>query len=376
MGLVSVLNTLASDEDLSIATSAGQALLELCRCHNQPVLDKLLRKEFMDPIEKGLHSSEDMEVKVRVFQLFVSLGAVSERAFEYFEERIFKLLLSAYFSDDLLVKLNVVELINQLGQTPKGVEMLSREDMPRKLVRDLSPDALLDDAGRVCVLNVISNILRMNPTLVEDLVKQNGTIMNTLEEFLICPRTHTNFIALRRSGLYSWGNICSTPQGLKAIESRPDLTALAAESLADSSCETSVPVASMCAWTSVLSSHRVVEDEVVLKVLSVILRQPFNDIRVHGYELLTALMMFPFAARRLCLSKDHVRLLTDFLSENDIHSKYAKHTLVKTIVSRHREWLTTEIDTDVLRDLDAFAAGGPFFVPLGASATVDKQAAS
>eukprot|EP00922_Rhytidocystis_sp_ex-Travisia-forbesii_P010859 GHVS01015901.1.p1 GENE.GHVS01015901.1~~GHVS01015901.1.p1 ORF type:complete len:411 (-),score=24.37 GHVS01015901.1:30-1262(-) len=379
------LNILAIDVELSVAQNAWNTILKLCRSGQGPVLDKLLSDDFLEPIETHAIETPNQEIKLRLLHSLVALGATSQRAFSRCEKRTFKHLVELYFSDDLLVKLNVIEIIREMGQSSfLGIEYLIKERVPQQFVKDISAESLLDTDARLGIVGLLVSIIQAAPALATELITAcDGALPGCIEEFLLCPKASPDAEAMHLSGINSWGGICCCQEGLHALLKYGNLRSHIYEAV--ESTNNSISCAAMRAWTSVVSGNpkemlpgeivTALESSVVPRVLDILVRRPFVASREACYTLMTAMIEFDFAARALVKSANCLRVLLDCRSEDESPSMYAKHEMVKALLSRHSTWLRDVVDTCAVNSLEQYVKGGPFYTPQVVTADVDKQAA-
>lgn len=206
-GLIQILNRLALSPDLTTAAAAEKAILELCR--HEETVKYILNDEFITSLEEGVKESSDSEVQIRLLHMFVSMGEVSETIFGRLEKSVYRYLLDVYFSDDLLIKLNVIQFIWQLGSTRRGMEYLSKEGIPLLLARDLAEDSMVDDSAKICLLHVLSHIMQNNPSLVKQiLIESEEVVPKTMESFLDASSSIPNSAAMKLAGgIYRAANL-------------------------------------------------------------------------------------------------------------------------------------------------------------------------
>eukprot|EP00922_Rhytidocystis_sp_ex-Travisia-forbesii_P027033 GHVS01039667.1.p1 GENE.GHVS01039667.1~~GHVS01039667.1.p1 ORF type:complete len:357 (+),score=36.91 GHVS01039667.1:138-1208(+) len=316
------LNILATDEDLALAQAAWTTILKLCRSGQEPIVDRVLSDEFLGPIERHAIETPNEEIKLRLLHSFVALAVTSERAFKRCEERIFKHLLELYFSDDLLVKLNVMEILQEIGGSSSfGISYLIKEGLPHQFVKDISEQGLLDADARIGILDLLASVLQAAPALATELtVACDGALPACIEQFLACPTSCPDSAAMHLSGINTWGRICSCQEGIQAFLKYGNLRSHMDEAV--KSTNTSFSCAAMRAWTSIAAAIppdklpkeivSVLEGSVVPRVLEVIARRPFAESRETCYAFMTAMMGFDSAARALV--QNEVRTLNAIIS--------------------------------------------------------------
>eukprot|EP00435_Cladocopium_sp_Y103_P068729 s99_g32.t1 len=97
--------------------------------------------------------------------------------------------------------------------------------------------------------------------------------------------------------------------------------------------------------------------------------------RPHTWQLLSVLCRSQKAAQKALQSSELRELLLNFQSEASTDARYAKHTLVKTLVDCHSHWISGLLDSEVMDMMTQFAQQGPYWVPRSAGAAMKDEAA-
>eukprot|EP00434_Breviolum_minutum_P037134 symbB.v1.2.032914.t1/scaffold4022.1/size46161/3 len=110
-------------------------------------------------------------------------------------------------------------------------------------------------------------------------------------------------------------------------------------------------------------------------VLKNLTNKPFPDVRPHTWQLLSVLCRSQKAAQKALQSSELRELLLNFQSEASTDARYAKHTLVKTLVDCHTHWMGGLLDSEVMDLIIQFSEQGPYWVPRSAGAAMKDEAA-
>lgn len=342
-----------------------------------------------------LHSIPDVD-RMRVLHLFVELGRTSAEAFAALEARgAFKEVLNAFLTDDLLLKLNAVELMDALGSFAAGQELLSREGVPERLASDLT-DAMCDSSVRICVTRLLGFVLRRAPAVIPSLLpNREAPLPQALAELL-----GSRDPADRLCALSTWANIMAQPGGLAFFLRWPELLqeilSLAA------SPQNEICKGAMGAWEAVLEERPppagggapagsapaataaeadaqlwgIAERRLVPLVLKNLTGKPFPDVRAYTWRLMASLARSRVAAQATLPAKEVRDLLLDFTSEGELDARRAKYEFVAALVRHHSAWMSNFLDEHVESILQEYARQGPHWVPREAAALVADRTAN
>mmetsp|Transcript_56924 Transcript_56924/g.144380 ORF Transcript_56924/g.144380 Transcript_56924/m.144380 type:complete len:497 (+) Transcript_56924:121-1611(+) len=327
--------------------------------------------------------------RIRVLHLFVELGRASDDVFASLERRgAYRQVLGAFLTEDILLKLNAVELMEALGSFPAGQDLLSREGLPQQLAQELL-DPMCDDSVRLCVVRLLGLILRRTPATMDTLLPgREAPLAQNIAGML----ESTN-PAERLCALNAWADLSQHPAGLAFfLQWEGRLQAILAHV---ASTQNEVCKGAMASWAAVLQVPpptasgaqgaqqlseapeillwQIAENRLLPLVLENLTAKPFADVRCHVWQLL-ALLVQSRSAAQVAVPSEHLReLLLDFTSETDCSARIAKHAFVQSL-QRHDQWLNAFLDENVVQLLAEFAQQGPHWVPCNAAAMVGDQA--
>ena len=104
-------------------------------------------------------------VKFRIYDLMIRISSISDHAFELCETTgLLHQFLNELKSDDLLVKINAIELLNEVAATPAGLDFLEKANLVDGIA------AILDneDEADVAVVLVKCSIIKFIGNLGEN----------------------------------------------------------------------------------------------------------------------------------------------------------------------------------------------------------------
>lgn len=128
--MLHLITQVLGDSSLECATLAAEIFLQVVR--NPQELDVKRRQAFLVDLE-GLLSMSDI-VRYRVYELAVKMALGSGDAFEFVQSSgLLQRLVKELDLDDVLVKMNCIELLATLMESSEGVQFLESEQVIRRL---------------------------------------------------------------------------------------------------------------------------------------------------------------------------------------------------------------------------------------------------
>jgi len=293
----------------------------------------------------------------------------------------FKRVLDAFLTDDILLKLNAVELMDALGSYQAGQEFLCRNGVPEQLAADLT-DPMCDDSVRLCVARLLGFVLLREPSLIRAVLpSQQAPFAQALAGFL-----DSRNITERLCALQAFGNIAAHQSGLEFFLQWPEFLRTVVSMTASSQNEACK--AAMSAWANVLGNQprkdatgpnaeiwRVGGEQVLTLVLKNLSQKPFPDIRADTWRLLAVFASSQEAARKMLVSDDMREKLLDFSSDTASEAKIAKHEFVQALVQHNGSWLGAFLDENIDAMLCEYAKQGPFWMPQVSTVDLASQGA-
>ena len=128
--MLHLITQVLGDSSLECATLAAEIFLQVVR--NPQELDVKRRQAFLVDLE-GLLSMSDI-VRYRVYELAVKMALGSGDTFEFVQSSgLLQRLVKELDLDDVLVKMNCIELLATLMESSEGVQFLESEQVIRRL---------------------------------------------------------------------------------------------------------------------------------------------------------------------------------------------------------------------------------------------------
>ncbi|EPR60727.1 proteasome non-ATPase 26S subunit [Toxoplasma gondii RUB] len=367
--LYELLPGLLGDPDVGVASDAAKAIVaslesrQGCQAFSSP--------EFFQSLMAAAASPDEM-VKVRTLALFVEAGRKNETVFNELADRgAFTVLVNSFATDDLLLKISLVALIEQLASYRAGAKFLALSSIPRQLVGELAEDSV-DETSRVSLVHAIAELIKQQPEIGNEMFQvQGGSLAKTLVEFQhsvpATPQEKSDLCC----AIAAWGSIASSPLGYEAVQKAAPTVGASISSYFTG--ETEIANLAMDAWSNVLNSlPDPLAPDVESKLKSLAesvchthVSRPFGESRAHSYPLLTALCRSRLAVQTIMGSEEIRRSLVDPFSDDSSDAKYAKNAFIKKLAADHLDWLRTVIEESYLTKLKTFADAGPFYIPPG-----------
>jgi hypothetical protein len=361
-------------EDLGTAEAAARAMCQSSRW--QSSREALIAQGgAVQRLQNRLPSVKETQ-QIRVLSLFVELGRASETdIFPALEAcGAFKNVLNAFLTDDLMLKLNAVELMDALGSYQAGQELLCQHGVPEKLAADLT-DPCCDESVRLCVIRLLGFVILRDPSAMSKLLQsKQAPLAQGIAAFM-----QSRNPVERLCGLQVFASIASHQCGLEFFLRWP-------ETLNDIIAAASAPQNDVCkagigAWTVVLNLRqrpadnqdgaqtididlwKLAEDQLLPLVLKSVITKPFPDVRTCTWRLLAVLVRSQNAARKMLVADEMREKLLDFASDTESDAKIAKHEFVRELVRRQGTWLAAFLDENIDMMLSEYAKQGPFWSP-------------
>jgi len=385
-GLLEASEALLMDEDTGIAEAAAGTF----RAVMQYPAWREAALGAVDRLQNTLAGMPDVQ-RMRVLHLFIDIGRGSEDAFKALEGRgSYRHVLGAFITDDILLKMVSVELMDSLGSFPAGQDFLSREGVPEQLALNLT-DPMCDDSVRLCVVRLLSFIIRRNPTTMAKLLPgRESPLAQTIAGML---ETSGSESTERLTAMNAWANISLHATGLAFFlqwEGRLNTILGHVSSMNNEVCK-----GAMAAWSLVLEDRpppsqivevgteeapammlwEIAERRLLPAVVKNLQFKPFPDVRFHAWNLLALLVQSRAAAQIVVPSQEVRDLMLDFTSELDSQARIAKHDFVKALLRHNDQWLAAFLDEKVMKVVEEYARQSAHWVPRTAAVSVGQEAA-
>ncbi|KAF4741781.1 hypothetical protein FOZ63_017486 [Perkinsus olseni] len=320
-----VLLSLLKDKETGIAEKAARAL-ECMGSRIEELLDAGLR-DLAGPPTDGV-------ILLRAQCVLIEIGKRDQKAFEIINKQgLYKKLLDAFFSDDLLLKLASAEVIQDLASFPGGRQVLvdcgTFKDFERELV-----DAF-DDTVAIAVVAALSGLLqRAGPSDEANYLFRSRTapLPHTIKEFL-CSDNDTEVL----NGLQAVMRTCRLKVAQDTLLTSPDVHAVLIGILRRSDENEIVKCACDC-WSAIAYSKAMayIPDTVYQAAVDQLQRRAaFPDARAHIWGLMGNLAKFDGKqAEKVFLAKGSyvVTTLQNFASELSYDARVGKLNFTRAVL--------------------------------------------
>jgi len=372
-GLWNVLPVLILDASTAVAESATttviksleqEAKITANETADESFVSLFLSEAFLGKLLTAGRNPKDSIRLVRVLSLWVSVAEKSDVIFNNLKNRgAYDDLVKVYLGEDILLKMNVMELALQLASFKAGINFIHSSDMLQQLIIDLNDD-LTEDVIKVGLLDVISQLIEIEANSSSSLLVDNPIISTTIQKF-VRSSDSTKILV----GVKAWGR---RTVAIGILDDTKLATQVA--NLMNHLSNTDISVAVLRAWTAVYSNLLTRSDGVSAPVEAVLLEtllpnvlrlfpsRPFPEIRTECYNLLSSVASVEVAMIE-ALSGLRTFLL-DPQSDSGHEVLTAKHKFVKELLRYHSEngSVIKAIGADGVRMLKSFAKTGPFYV--------------
>eukprot|EP00742_Colponemidia_sp_Colp-10_P002823 GILJ01003017.1.p1 GENE.GILJ01003017.1~~GILJ01003017.1.p1 ORF type:complete len:533 (-),score=92.38 GILJ01003017.1:203-1723(-) len=378
LNLFMVLLRLLEDSDTSAGASAVAGVLAAVK---YPIgLQSLFAPESLDFL-KNICSSSGMtpqkeSVRLRVLDLFATVSSLSAEAHELVLKSAFLHdLLTLMDTKDSLVKFNVIELLEKIGQTQWGGQFLLDQGVVDRIASEaVDPNSDPLFAGRL--IRLIARLYALGSVHFQHLL--SPALLTSIERFLMSSDESDKTTALS-----AVAHIASTPNGLEAVVRQSSLLSKFVRFI--DSHVIPVRAAFYEAYGSILNTSFPADDPRVEENLKVMyntipgdpnpmgsfmnqLRAPFPEIRAAVLFVFSGLAHYQFGVRALFSHSGFLSFLLNRESEQTKEGKELKHKTVSNVI--HQTWVRSVLDPTVIEELEKYYRQGPFFMPTQAAVEV------
>lgn len=376
-GLFSVLGLLLRDADISVGESASKTLRQISErspeyVYNQDLINKLLQ---------NFKSLKD-ETRLRIIDTYISIGSVSEDLFNKCQESggFYTLALNEYFSEDILLKLVSMKLLEDLGEYKWGVEFIVSNSTAELLIEDLN-NPMFDDEIKISIVYLLSKMVNNNPEMSQKIFTMSGnSFINVFKDFM------TSYDSASCSGGYlksvcainCWGLFtCSLTSFQSLMNAWEGSFQLMLKLVSNSNSE--ISLSCLNSWVTLFESKDVkaildqtktsfvlkqsIETQLLPVVIADLISKPFPENRTLIYKIL-ALMIpnFQSVTPRLIINSKIRDLLLNPSSDSNKEILYIKYDLVKQMVKFDQNTINSNsADPNFGQSLLEYTKVGPFY---------------
>ncbi|KAL1923411.1 uncharacterized protein VTP21DRAFT_8391 [Calcarisporiella thermophila] len=370
-----VLDSLSAD-DIQVSSTATKFLTEIAS--NALGLTALFRERNVDLLYSLLRRNDT--VKLRIYELVVQLASTSPEALDLIKSSgLLDAMYEDYKTEDLLLKMNIIELYSQLSSTSNGFCLLEQAGIIQEFVRILQ-----DESNSFSVTLAKCATLKFFGKLVDYKDLQFDNIVQKYDLFsLLAQAVNESNVELKTTAINVIGNIGNDPLGLVLLDnSSPDLLALIANiyktSIGDvrlaclqslSSClhaseNPSMQLSEIAgklyrSFSTVATNSN--QTKALLSELIVYAKQSLEELKVSAFSVMQGMAFHPNLTQEMGQSKSFVEFILDRRTESTHIGKTWKFAIAQTLITVPDA--ATLLGTHTFNRLQQFVRQGPFYMP-------------
>ncbi|CUV07610.1 unnamed protein product [Cryptosporidium hominis] len=375
-GFFSVLGLLLRDIDISIGESASKTLKSISKSNPEFVYDQNLINKLLE----NFKSLKD-ETRLRIIDTYISIGSVSEDLFNKCQEKgeFYSLALKEYFTEDILLKLVSMKLLEDLGEYNWGVKFIINNSTPELLIDDLN-NPMFDDEIKISIVYLLSKMVNNNPELSQKiLTMSNNSFIQTFKEFMgsynsiSCSEDYLKSVcAINCWGLFA-SNLISFQNLMNVWE---DSFHLMLKLVSNSKSE--ISLSSLNSWVTFFESKDInqilnqtkttfglkqsIETQLLPIIISDLISKPFPENRTLIYRILTLMIPYFSNITSNLISNSKIRdILLNPNSDSNKDILYIKYDLVKQMVKYDQNTISNIPDPNFSSSLQEYVKVGPFY---------------
>ncbi|XP_063906784.1 26S proteasome non-ATPase regulatory subunit 5 [Zophobas morio] len=349
------------DGDLGVAKMAAEVVQEVGL--SAAGIKQLTNVEVL----KALHGVMGINeiVRFRVYEFLIHISVQSEVNFDLLKSTgLFPQILSELDNNDILLRLNVVELLSQLGLTKHGYGYLELNDTLKKLALMLDGDDLI--TVQLCepgILKFFGNMAHWKPmellSKYPNLYQRMFTNLDSTDFTIVGVSVETlghiglsndGKVALDSTGASMDNAIRSISKSLPSMPSEVKVRGLQCLENLLQLLEPNNQIMSIThKWYSLL-------DNTPMDFIWNYAKNPFSELRLGGFGVLRGIAGQPWGQEAIKNYPGLVEFLLDRSVETIKECKEAKYAIVELLAR------SDVFDPGTLKKLHAFVKEGPFYV--------------
>ncbi|CAO3592515.1 unnamed protein product [Absidia cylindrospora] len=287
----------------------------------------------------------------RVYDLMMKIAGISDQAFELCESSgILTQLLEELNTDDLLLRMNAIELLNDVAATPSGLQFLIKAQLMDKLTDTLDIDNDQDVAVALtkCAVLKFFGSLGHNKEVDFSTIQQQYHVLERLEKCLDSSNKEIQTVALASVGL-----IGSHLTGLRLMQNAHTLLVKFYQISRTASGDTRATVLQSLSKLIGISDSEGQLDDVEQRTLSVyrsipgnengvknfiaVVKQPVENIRIAAFALLESIASHQWGRQEISQCFEFLGYLLDRSNERTESGQMWKYAIVKALVDNGSE---------------------------------------
>lgn len=364
----------ALGDDFSVAKKAETFFIELAKQKDGP---EVIFQESVTQVLKPLMADEMHQL--RVMDLFADLSALSLPLFTLARPFLAPVVQAFHTTDDVLRKLNFVEIITKISTTSWGLEFVRIAGVLETFVRILN-DYLTLKKSDTPISRSDSFLTNKIITFIGQVASDDASVailaplpfLDILSAHLEELFTHSKnyFRENTEVAITAVGEIGRTHEGLKLIFAHPSLLRnYAAVMLTDDSAILTCAFHSFGLLFSRESDSNDMEkiyNQLPAPFLPHVIKyasKPFEDLRYSVYHFMQGLSYHSWGVKLMMSHPGFFEWLTNRMTENAKAGKEWRFTIIQKILTRHKDVVESILGAEKVADLQLYINRGIFFMP-------------
>ncbi|KAI8343405.1 26S proteasome non-ATPase regulatory subunit 5 [Chlamydoabsidia padenii] len=313
----------------------------------------------------------------RVYDLIMKIAGHSDHAFRLCESSgILARLLEELNTDDLLLRMNAIELLNEVAATASGYQFLNRAQLLDKLtaVLDMDDDQDVALVLTKCAIIKLLGSLGENKDVNFSTIQQGNHVLERLERYVDCDNKEIQTVALASIGLIG----CHL-NGLRLLQTTNMLMEKLYQLARTASGDIKVVLLQSFSKLVGVSDIEQSTEEVEQRTLSVyqsipggengngirnlmnLVKQPVENLRIAGFALLVSIASHKWGRQEISQCFEFLGYLLDRSNEYTESGQVWKYAVVKMLVEGN-----TDAESTLGRHyplLTQYVRQGPYYQP-------------
>lgn len=357
-----------SNESLACVKLASNTLINTAK--HESGLEILFQHLIQSEIEELL-TQKDV-IRFRVYELMVTVQGLSKKAFELCRKSgVLEKLAKELDGDDILLRLNSIELLTQLADSGTNGLMFVEESGTANKLNHLLITAEADPLMSLMLPNIIRFFGYLAQSRPAEVTQQYPVFLQIVISFLTAADPSLKLIAIETVGAVS-----HSEAGLRVLfddqsriqevmkilctnisSSQADVKARSLETLALIFHSTEVPSEDLSVLTRSLFSAMTSNPFQELMEIS---KQPFQDVHCAVLKVLRSLAKYRWAQENMTTCPGFLEYLLDRKTETDKTGKELKYEFIAELV--HSPFSKEVFDKPIHLRLREYEREGPFYV--------------
>ncbi|KAL3288064.1 hypothetical protein HHI36_002515 [Cryptolaemus montrouzieri] len=303
--------------------------------------------------------------RLRVFEIFVNISKESKVSFQNLNAAgLISPIVSDLNNNDILLRMNIIEILSQLGLSEHGFEYLESKNIFVQLSQMLKSDDLLEvQLSEPGILKFFGNIGHWKP---REIVEKYSFVLFRMfknievSDFSIFGVSidALGYIAVKPDGKYALDSLGIVEKGILTLSNKlgslpTELTIRALKCIENLliANETNHHISLICRkWFFALGTNPMTE--IVLKYS----KNPFSELRLAGLNIIKSISNQVWGQEIIKDTPGLIEFLLDRNVETHKDCKVVKYEIIKILSS------STLFEQEVLKRLNLYVREGPFYV--------------